>query len=99
MLDVESLLQDRYPRWQVQQALIAKPLITALRLLLHEKELRQLEADSPHKKGFDFIEKVLDYFDFSYRLRDGEAQRIPSSGKVVIIANHPIGTLWMVWRY
>lgn len=93
MLDVESLLQDRYPRWQIQQPLIAKPLITALRLLLHEKELRQLEADSPHKKGFDFIEKVLDYFDFSYRLRDGEAQRIPSYGKVVIIANHPIGTL------
>lgn len=93
MLDVESLLQDLCPRWPLQQPFIAKPLLIALRLLLHEKELRQLEADNHHKKGFDFIEKVLDYFDFSYRLRDNEAQRIPPSGKAVIIANHPIGTL------
>ena len=93
MLDVEALLEDHLPRWSLKQPLIARPLVTALRLLLHEQELRQLEADSPHQQGFDFVETVLNYFDFSYRLRDGEIQRIPSTGKVVIIANHPIGTL------
>lgn len=93
MLDIEALLEDHFPGWSLKQPVIARPLVTALRLLLHEKELRQLEADSPHQQGFDFVEKVLNYFDFSYRLRDTEIQRIPSTGKVVIIANHPIGTL------
>ena len=43
--------------------------------------------------GFDFVEQVLDYFDFRYTIRDDERLRIPSQGRVVIIANHPIGSL------
>jgi putative hemolysin len=40
-----------------------------------------------------FIEKVLEYFDFSYAVRSNERARIPDQGPVVIIANHPIGSL------
>lgn len=93
MLDVESLLQDRFPYWWTRKPLVARPLVTGLRLLLHEKELKHLASDSPHLRGFDFIEKVLDYFDFSYRLSRGDAHRIPPRGKIVIVANHPLGTL------
>ncbi len=93
MLNIENYLQDRYPRWQIKQSPITRPLITALRLLLHEKELRQIEAENTDKTVFDFIGQVLRYFDFSYCAKDGETQRIPATGKVVIIANHPIGTL------
>lgn len=93
MLNVETLVQERYPRLWQDRPLLARPLITALRLLFHEKELQQLEAASPHLKGFDFVEQVLAYFDFTYRVRDSEWERIPPQGKVVIVANHPIGTL------
>ena len=47
----------------------------------------------PHLQGLEFVEQVLDYFNFSYAVRDNELERIPSSGRVVIIANHPIGSL------
>lgn len=93
MLDVENYFQDRYPAFWEKQPLLAKPLTLALKLLFHEQEFRQLEEDSPHLSGFDFVERVLDYFEFSYRLRDREWERIPPKGKVVIVANHPIGTL------
>lgn len=98
MLDVEHLIQERYPDFFTKSPLISKPFISklllgALRMLFHEKELQQFSSNYPHLKGFDFVEQVLDYFDFSYRLRDREWQRIPASGKVVIVANHPIGTL------
>lgn len=93
MLDVEHFVQARYPQLLLQRPLLTKPLLTALRLLFHEKEIRQFGANYPHLKGFDFVEQVLDYFDFSYRLRDRERHRIPARGRIVIAANHPIGSL------
>lgn len=93
MLDVEHFIQERYPQFLTKPPLLRKPLLGALRRLFHERELQQFEASYPHLKGFDFVEQVLDYFDFSYRLRDRESRRIPTRGKIVIVANHPIGSL------
>lgn len=93
MLDVEHFVQARYPQLLVERPLLAKSLLTALRLLFHEKEIRQFGANYPHLQGFDFVEQVLEYFDFSYRVRDRERHHIPARGRLVIAANHPIGSL------
>jgi hypothetical protein len=63
-----------------------------LRRLLHEREFQD-GAEYPHLRGLDFVEQVLEYFDFSFSVRDSERERIPAQGRVVIIANHPIGSL------
>ncbi|MCO7225657.1 lysophospholipid acyltransferase family protein [Pleionea sp. CnH1-48] len=64
-----------------------------LKYLLHERECRQFEKDYPHLDGLDFVEQTLDYFDFSYAISNRDRERIPASGRVVIVANHPIGSL------
>jgi putative hemolysin len=64
-----------------------------LRMLFHEKEFQQFGEDYPHLTGLDFIEQVFNFFDFSYAVRHNERERIPVTGRLVIIANHPIGTL------
>ena len=46
-----------------------------------------------HLHGIEFVEQSLDYFNFSYAVSDLERENIPATGKVVIIANHPIGSL------
>ena len=93
MLNIESFLQDRYPDFWEKRPLLARPLARILRLLFHEQEFQQFADNYPHLKGFDFIEQVLDYFQFSYSVRDNERERIPVRGRVVIVANHPIGSL------
>ena len=93
MLDVKNLLQKRHPQFCANYPRLAKLVIGALRKLFHEKQLQQFECDHPHLSGFDFVEQALDYFNFVYRLPDIEGQRIPARGKVVIVANHPIGSL------
>src|SRR5690606_29618279 len=93
MLNVETFLQDRYPYFWQKRPLLARPLARILKLLFHEKEFQQFANTFRHLKGFDFVEQVLDYFQFSYAVRDKERERIPVRGRVVIVANHPIGSL------
>jgi putative hemolysin len=64
-----------------------------LGFLFYEKRFQQFERDYPHLEGYDFVEGVLRYFDFHLRLRESERARIPATGRVVIAANHPIGSL------
>lgn len=93
MLNVETFLQDKYPSFYQSHPRLVRPLIRILRMLFREKSFQQFEADYPHLEGFDFVEQVLDYFDFHYSVRDHERLRIPTQGRIVIIANHPIGSL------
>ncbi|MBN4073319.1 1-acyl-sn-glycerol-3-phosphate acyltransferase, partial [Mariprofundus ferrooxydans] len=93
MLNVESLSAEYMPNLQHKPPMIRKSMQAMLRVLFHEKELNRFQAQYPHLQGFDFVEQLLEYFDFAYALRDNERERIPTHGRVVIIANHPIGTL------
>jgi putative hemolysin len=95
MLNVKTEINQRYPDFFLRKStrLIAKPLLAMLRLLFHERELRQFGERYAHLTGIEFIEQVFDYFSFSYSVRPNEVERIPVQGKAVIIANHPIGTL------
>jgi putative hemolysin len=93
MLAVKEILEQRYPRFFEEHQAAASALSRFLGLLFYEKRFQQFEHDYPHLKDFDFVEAVLRYFDFNLRLQERERSRIPDSGRVVIVANHPIGSL------
>jgi len=92
MFTVEQVLDQHFPRLS-QRPLLKKPITYFLRRLLHESEFHDFAAKYPHINGLDFVEQVLDYFNFGYQVSDRELERIPHQGRVVIIANHPIGSL------
>ncbi|SEA98322.1 GNAT family N-acyltransferase [Alkalimonas amylolytica] len=92
MFNVEQMLQQQAPQLDHKPRL--KKLTTwLLRQLLHEKDFMHFAESYPHLQGLDFVEQVLDYFQFQTTVREQELERIPSDGRVVIIANHPIGSL------
>lgn len=92
MFTVNEVLTRHYPDL-AQKPMLFKSLKFVLRRLLHERECIQFAEMYPHLQGIEFIEQVLEYFNFTYSTRNAEKERIPGSGPVVIIANHPIGTL------
>src|SRR5690606_1971397 len=73
--------------------LVRKTLINLLRYLCHEREFQQFYQRYPHVEGIDFVEQALNHFDFAYRVMDREIERIPVQGRLVIVANHPMGSL------
>ncbi len=93
MLEIQAFLQRRYPTFAQRHQRTARTLGRFLGFLFYESRFQQFERDYPHLRGFDFIEQTLRYFDFTLRLTDRERARIPASGRVVIAANHPIGSL------
>ena len=92
MFTVDDVLNKHYPEI-TKKPWLEKLISFVLRHLLHEKEIAEFCQQYPYHQGLDFIEQVLEYFKVSYSIRDTEKECIPSQGRLVIIANHPLGSL------
>lgn len=92
MFTIEEVI-DRHCPTMANKPILSSSLKILLRNLLHEKDMIEFGETYPNLLGLDFVEQVLEYFNISYSVRDIEKERIPPSGRLVIIANHPIGSL------
>ena len=92
MFTVDEVVGRHYPALEKRRicSFLVKPV---LRWMLHERAFCDFASDYPHLQGIEFIEQVFEHLDFSYAVADSELENIPVSGRVVIIANHPIGSL------
>ncbi|MGA1931995.1 lysophospholipid acyltransferase family protein [Arcobacter sp. YIC-464] len=93
MIDVQKEIEKKFPNINKKQNFLKKSLFKIARKIVHEDSINQFLIQNEHLKGFEFVDAVLDYFDFDYTVSSNDLQNIPSSGKVVIIANHPLGGL------
>ncbi|WP_421298220.1 lysophospholipid acyltransferase family protein [Aeromonas veronii] len=92
MFTIDTLLTQHFPR------LLGYPLLTPLfkRLLgwlLNEQAFAAFASRYPHLRGLDFVEQALTQLDFDYRVSEAQLEHIPASGRVILVANHPIGSL------
>lgn len=93
MLNIERAVTEKFPKFQQKNPWIRKPTLGFLRKISHEQEVNQFLETHQDLKGFDFIEQVLEYFNFSYSISHRDRKNIPATGRVVIVANHPLGAL------
>jgi len=93
MIDVQKEIEKKFPNINKKQNFLKKSLFKVAKKIVHEDSINQFLKQNSHLKGFEFVDAVLDYFDFDYTVASNDLQNIPSSGKVVIIANHPLGGL------
>lgn len=92
MLDAQKMLKPYLPEYLRYQWL-EKLLGFVLAKILKQNEINAFLKQHQHLKGYDFIEAVMDYFQFSYQVSARETESIPTSGRCVIVANHPLGAL------
>lgn len=93
MLNAERLMVSRFPGIERHSPFLMRPLRVMLARLFHMREQNLFQRQYPHLQGMDFVDQVLEYFDFSYTVQPREIERIPAQGRVVVVANHPLGTL------
>ncbi|WP_295420650.1 lysophospholipid acyltransferase family protein [Sulfurovum sp.] len=92
-LSVENYLTHHYPTVENLPAMAKKLLFFTAKSLFHENQINTFLADNAHKDTFSFVESVVDYFDVGIKMNKKHMDRIPAYGRVVIIANHPLGAL------
>ncbi|KAG1652872.1 Phosphoribosyl-AMP cyclohydrolase [Nymphon striatum] len=82
---------------EVKPSLADKPgsklFFKTMRRLFREKEINRFINKNQHLVGFAFLDKVLQHFNFTYEATAKSYDNIPAEGRVIIVANHPIGSL------
>ena len=91
MLNIEAAIIEKFP--ELPNKKTGKLAIKLIQSLTHEKDINDFIENNQHLKGFAFLDAVLHYFNFSYRVNSQSLERIPSQGRVIMVANHPIGSL------
>ena len=93
MIQVEKILQTKYPALAANHEFITRPTLALLRQLLREQELNAFLLQHHDLEGSAFLAQLLEYCNLSYSVVEGERDNIPAEGRVVIVANHPLGGL------
>ncbi len=91
MIDVETVLHETYP--DLKRGKENQFVLKVLKKLLHEDDFNQVIRTHQHLRGFAFLDKLLSFFQFSYQASPESYNNIPFEGRLLIVANHPIGTL------
>ncbi len=93
MINIQKEIEKKFPNINKKQNFLKKSLFKIAKKVVHEDSINKFLNENSHLKGFEFVDSVLDYFDFDYTVSSTDLENIPSSGKVVIVANHPLGGL------
>ncbi len=93
MLNIERSVTEKFPGFADQAPVIRNSTLSILRKLTREQEINNFLRDNQGITGTDFIDRIFDYFNFSYSVSQRDRDNIPSQGRLIIIANHPIGSL------
>ncbi len=91
MIDSQKVISNRFPGIKDKPG--SEFIYRMIKFLTHEDEINYFIETHQHLRGFSFIDKALEYFNFSYRVSNSSFSRIPAEGRLIIVANHPIGSL------
>lgn len=94
MRTFEQQLQQRFPHWfRGRRGTLARPLLRAIgRWSKFDAITGHLDAQG-HLRDFEFVRSSLEFLQARYVVDAAELRRIPASGRLLIVANHPSGAL------
>lgn len=93
MFQLEAVIGEKFPAFRERAGVLTRPTLAFLRKVLCEADVNAFLAGAQGCEGLDFVERILEHFNVSYSVVGREVANIPSEGRVVIVANHPLGVL------
>jgi len=93
-MPLERRLQERFPHWfRGRRANVARPLLRTIGRWSRFDQVEAFLSANGHLRDFDFIAAGLDHLQARYVVDAADLGRIPASGRLLIVANHPSGAL------
>jgi putative hemolysin len=94
VIDLQASLQQRFPTWFAgARRRVSIPAVRGLARLSGIDAINAFLRSSAHLRGMAFVDAALGFLDCRYTVDHIERERIPETGRVVIVANHPMGAI------
>lgn len=94
MQELEQRLQQRYPDWfHGRRGQLARPLLRSVGRWSRLDRIEEFLRRHANVRGFDFVAAGLDFIEGRYHVDPAALARIPATGRLLIVANHPSGAL------
>jgi putative hemolysin len=93
MINIEKAVNQKFPSFASQPKIIRQPTVSFLKKVIYQDQVNDFLVKNKALEGFEFIDAVFDYFNFSYSVSSRDRANIPAEGRLIVIANHPIGSL------
>jgi len=94
MQELEQRLQQRYPdRFRGRRGQLARPLLRSVGRWSRLDRIEAFLRRNADVRGFDFVAAGLEFIEGRYHVDPAALARIPATGRLLIVANHPSGAL------
>lgn len=94
MQDLQQQLAHRYPQWfEGRRGLLARPLVRGISRWSRMDAIREFIACNRELRDFAFVRAALEFLGVHHECADADRGRIPATGRLLIVANHPLGAL------
>ncbi|MCR8713618.1 lysophospholipid acyltransferase family protein [Stenotrophomonas indicatrix] len=94
MQELEQRLQQRYPDWfHGRRGQLARPLLRSVGRWSRLDRIEAFLRRNANVRGFDFVAAGLEFVEGRYHVDPAALARIPATGRLLIVANHPSGAL------
>ena len=93
-INFEKIIKENYPNFIAKYPnFITNSIIWMIKKLFHQDEVNRYLQNFGMKKNDDFIDELFDYLNFTYKIDKISLENIPKTGRVIFVANHPLGGL------
>lgn len=92
MINIQNSIKTHYPELAGKMNKFQR-LFKLLDKVLHTDEINDFIEKNQHLKNFTFLDAILKEFEFGYKISNKHTAKIPAEGRLMIVANHPIGSL------
>jgi len=94
MQELEQRLQQRFPEWfRGHRGRVARPLLRGVGRWSRLDRVEDFLQRSAGLRGFAFVTAGLEFLQGHYEVDPAALARIPATGRLLIVANHPSGAL------
>ncbi len=93
-IDLHAILQSRLPNlFNKYPKFVSNLVVKILGYFLRIHDVNKFIRENQEKQGFELIDELFETLDFGYLLSNQDLEKIPAEGKLVCVANHPLGAL------
>lgn len=93
-IDIKKIIESKSPNFFNNKLnIFNKIILPFFELLLHTKQINEILLDNSQKYGIQFVDAVFEYLNFQIEISSNDLKNIPSEGRLVVVANHPLGGL------